>query len=111
MPHVTGMRRARWLVLIVGAIGVLAAAPRPPVHAVAIDGTSFNPKALTVKVGDVVVWENKDPFPHTATSRAAGFDSQAIAPGKTFKYTAKTKGEFEYVCLFHPTMKATLKVE
>jgi plastocyanin len=64
-----------------------------------------------VKAGDVVVWRNKDPFPHTATSRAGGFDSQAIAPGQSWKYTAKTRGDFSYICSFHPTMTATLRVE
>jgi plastocyanin len=58
-----------------------------------------------------VTWVNKDPFPHTVTSAAGGFDSHEIAPGKSWKYTATKKGEFAYICIFHPTMKATLKVE
>jgi plastocyanin len=68
-----------------------------------------------VKAGDVVVWRNKDPFPHTATARVngrtKGFDSQAIAPGQSWTYTAKARGEFDYICSFHPTMTATLRVE
>jgi plastocyanin len=59
----------------------------------------------------VVVWTNNDPFPHTATSRAAGFDSGAIMPGKSFTFKATTRGEFPYVCTLHPTMTATLKVQ
>jgi len=59
----------------------------------------------------VVVWTNKDPFPHTATSTAAGFDSHPLAPGASFTFKATKKGEFAYVCTLHPTMKATLKVE
>ena len=88
-----------------------ADAPKAPTHSVAIDGTQFQPAALTVKLGDSVTWTNKDPFPHTVTSTAGSFDSREIAPGKSWRYTAIKKGEFAYVCVFHPTMKATLKVE
>ena len=99
------------LALLCWSMGPAAAADaaKAATHTVAIDGTTFQPAALTVKVGDSVVWVNKDPFPHTVT--AGGFDSHEIAPGKSWKYTATKKGEFAYVCIFHPTMKATLKVE
>jgi plastocyanin len=101
------------LALLAWSLGPAAAAdaPKAATHTVAIDGTRFQPAALTVNVGDSVVWINKDPFPHTVTSAAAGFDSHEIAPGRSWKYTATKKGEFAYVCIFHPTMKATLKVE
>ena len=32
-------------------------------HTVAIDGVKFDPETITVKVGDTVVWINKDPSP------------------------------------------------
>lgn len=96
---------------IAAALLLLSPVPKATTHVVAIDGTSFQPKTLTVKVGDKVVWENKDPFPHTATSKPGNFDSQAIAPGTSWTFTAKTKGEFTYNCTLHPTMTATLKVE
>lgn len=104
------------LALLCWSVGPVAAAdapkaPKETAHSVAIDGTSFQPATLTVKVGDSVTWINKDPFPHTVTSTAGGFDSRDIAPGKSWKYTATKKGEFAYVCVLHPTMKATLKVE
>jgi plastocyanin len=101
------------LALLCWSMGPAAAAdaPKAAIHTVAIDGTSFQPAALSVKVGDSVVWVNKDPFPHTVTSTPGGFDSHEIAPGKSWQYTAAKKGEFAYVCAFHPTMKATLKVE
>ena len=80
-------------------------------HTVTIDGTKFNPEAITVKTGDTVVWVNKDPFPHTATSQAGGFDSKEIAAGKSWQFKTTKAGVFPYACLYHPTMKATLKVE
>jgi putative membrane protein len=78
---------------------------------VSMDGTRFQPQSLTVKAGDSVVWVNNDPFPHTATSKAAGFDSQPIAPGGSYTYVASKKGQFAYACTLHPTMTATLTVE
>jgi plastocyanin len=64
-----------------------------------------------VKVGDVVTWINKDLVPHTATSRTGGFDSGAIDPGKSWKFTATRAGDFPYSCVFHPTMTALLRVK
>jgi plastocyanin len=49
-------------------------------------------------------------FPHTATSKAGGFDSGVIMSGKSWTLTAKKKGSFPYVCVLHPTMKGTLRV-
>ena len=53
---------------------------------------------------------NKDLVPHTATSKAGGFDSQVIQADKSWRFTVRKKGDFAYVCTFHPTMKATLRV-
>ena len=90
--------------------GAIAAGKRA-IHTVVIDGTNYAPATLTVKRGDtLVVWTNKDPFPHTVTAKGV-FDSHAIAAGRSWKYTAREAGEFAYLCTLHPTMKATLKVE
>ena len=75
-----------------------------------MDGSRFDPSTLAVKAGDTIVWVNKDPFPHTSTSKAGGFDSQTIAAGKSWTLTAAKKGTFAYTCTFHPTMKGTLRV-
>jgi plastocyanin len=93
-----------------GGPGVAAVASNGATHTVAIDGTSFQPAALTIHLGDTVVWVNKDPFPHTATSEGA-FDSGQLAPGGTWRFVPKQKGELAYTCLLHRTMKGTLKVE
>jgi plastocyanin len=101
-----------------GAAAALAAiscgqtpARAPVTHTVTIEGMRFTPESLTVKVGDSVVWVNRDMFPHSATSRTGGFDSASIAPEQTWTYTTTTAGDFPYVCSFHPTMKGGLRVE
>ena len=79
-------------------------------HTVTIENMAFNPPALTVRAGDRVVWVNKDLFPHTATTMAAGFDSGAISPNKSWTYIVTKSGTFEYKCTFHPNMKGVLTV-
>ena len=83
----------------------------PKTHTVTIEGMRFQPQTLTVSRGDTIVWVNKDPFPHTATS-AGNFDSALIQPDQSWTFTPKSKGAFTYICSFHPTtMKGTLRVQ
>jgi len=97
--------------LLSGSGPALSAAAAAKSHTVTIDGTSFDPETITVRVGDTIIWVNKDPFPHTATSQAGGFDSKEIPAGKSWQFKTTRAGVFSYGCTFHPTMKATLKVE
>ena len=88
----------------------LVAADRVRTHEVVIQGLLYVPETLTVRPGDVVVWINKDPFPHTVTA-AGAFDSGSIAAGKSWRFTAKKAGTYPYLCTLHTTMKGTLRVE
>ena len=104
--------RSDWVQVLVlaSAAGMALASDRPATHTVVMKATSYAPLALTVKLGDVVVWRNEDPFPHTATA-AGVFDSKSIAAGASWRYKPKAVGEYAYVCTFHPNMKGTLRVE
>jgi plastocyanin len=95
------------------ALLALAAAAHaaPAVHTVVIDGMRFVPQTLEVRQGDTVIWQNKDPFPHTATAAGGGPDSPSIAAGARWKFTAKKRGSYPYLCTLHRTMKATLVVK
>ena len=98
--------------LIVSTTGVAADdRPKPKTHTVTIEGMRFLPEVLTVAPGDTVVWVNKDLVPHTATSTAGGFDSKDIQADKSWKFTIRKTGDFAYICTFHPTMKALLRVK
>jgi plastocyanin len=89
-------------------MGALAASTT---HTIVIADMKFVPETLTVSPGDTIVWVNKDFFPHTATAQDKTFDSRDIATNKSWKYVAKKKGAFPYICTLHPTMKATLIVK
>lgn len=87
-----------------------AANAAPQVHTVLIEGMRFQPEGLTVATGDTVVWINRDMVPHTATSASGRFDSNEIAPGKSWTHTVRATGEFAYICSYHPLMQAVLRV-
>ena len=92
------------------ALLIGSASAAPAVHTVTIDGFEFHPAEITVSKGDVVVWVNNDPVPHTATAPRTAFDSGPIAAGGSFRFTTKGTGRFDYVCSLHPTMKGALIV-
>jgi plastocyanin len=108
------MRIATWLAALAVALCIvgLGASDRadPKTHTVTIEGMRFQPDVLTVSRGDTIVWVNRDLVPHTATSKAGDFDSKTIRADESWKYVAATKGDFAYICTFHPAMKATLRV-
>lgn len=78
-------------------------------------GQSFNPANLEVEVGTTVTWENRSNEVHTVTSGSGRthdglFDSGNIPPDGEFSYTFNEVGEFDYYCVPHQGMNATVTV-
>jgi plastocyanin len=96
--------------LLAGTAGS-AGQPKAAGAVVTIENVRFDPQELTVKSGERVTWVNKDLFPHTATADAKTFDSRSIAPSGTWTWVAGKPGTYAYTCTFHPTMKATVRVQ
>lgn len=103
------MRAHPFVLALLLSAGALAHAGNT--HAIVIDAMEFKPRTLEVRVGDTVTWTNKDAFPHTAASAKPAFSSPEIGSGKTWKMVVRTKGDFDYICTLHPTMKARLIVK
>jgi plastocyanin len=102
---------AATLAVIACAVGVvMGSQPKPRTHTITIESMRFQPEALTVASGDTIVWVNKDLVPHTATSKPGNFDSKDIPAQESWRYTIRNRGDFAYICSFHPTMKARLRV-
>lgn len=80
-------------------------------HTVTIKDFEYQPAILTVEVGDTVEWKNGDIVPHTVTAADKSFDSGSIRSGGSWKFVAKKTGAFDYICTFHPNMKAKLIVQ
>lgn len=105
------MRNLLWILIALVLTAPAGAAGQGMRHTVTIDGVQFSPSELVVHPGDRIVWVNKDPFPHTATATNKSFDSGSIAANASWSYTVTKKGEIEYSCTFHPTMKGKIKVQ
>ena len=80
-------------------------------YAVNLSGYAFKPKTLTINAGDSVIWTNRDPAFHDVTSDTNLFNSGVMTTGKTFKYTFKESGTYQYHCESHPYMKGVISVE
>lgn len=93
--------------LIFGIPAEVMAAPK--VHTVVIDKMKFGPVPLDVRVGDVILWVNKDMFRHTATARDRSFNID-LAPSRSGKTVIKRSGTIPFDCVFHPGMKGQLVV-
>jgi len=96
--------------LLVIALVTTGAALAASSHEVKIAGMQFVPPTIQVQRGDTVTWRNADVVPHTATA-AGKFDSGAIAPGKTFSRKMDQPGPYDYICTYHPGMKARIEVK
>lgn len=103
------------LALLAGSAssGAVSESRKPAAHTVVIEAMQFKPATLTVRPGDSVTWVNKDIVAHTATTPAGAkvpFDSQLIAVGREWKRTFTKAGTYDYICTYHPTMKAVIEV-
>ena len=83
---------------------------------VLIKDFAFVPAQVTVRSGGTVAWVNCAPAnaeSHTATSDAGVWDSPSIAPGAAFvrTFVAQSGSSFDYHCIPHPFMKASVSVE
>jgi plastocyanin len=83
---------------------------KPKSRTVVIESMQFSPQQIEVKLGETVVWSNKDFFPHTATAEDHSFDSGEIATNRSWRFKPRKKGVYPYICTLHPTMKGQLVV-
>ena len=87
-----------------------AEAPGTSSNAIDIKDFLFDPADATVKVGTKVTWTNSDAVAHNVVADDGSFKSESLNKGDTFSFTPTKAGSFDYVCTFHPNMKATLTV-
>ena len=90
-----------------------------PAVIVGINGdSSYSPNPITIEKGQTITWYNGDTISHTVTSgqdndKDAGedFDSNAIIPNQYFSITFDDSGEYQYYCIYHPSMVGEVVVE
>ncbi|KAA2282981.1 MAG: PQQ-dependent sugar dehydrogenase [Candidatus Nitrosocosmicus sp.] len=81
-------------------------------------GNSYSPNPIEIQAGQTVTWYNGDTISHTVTSGQDGdddegslFDSDAIIPNQHYSATFDEPGEYDYYCVYHPSMVGEVKVE
>ena len=84
------------------------AAAAPHTYTVVIDKMKFAPLPAEVHQGDIIVWDNRDMFRHSATDKGV-FDIDLPA-GKAVRMRVTKTGTFPFICKYHPGMKGMLKV-
>ena len=75
------MRRPTILAAV--ALGMLGspASPAGTTQSILMKGIAFEPKQVTVHVGDALEWANQDIVAHTATARDKSWDVNVLAGG------------------------------
>ncbi len=93
------------LVVLVGAVAILALARLGPASAatvnVAAADNTFTAGSVTITAGDTVVWTDTGVRPHTVTADDGSFDSGNLTTGQTFSRTFTTPGTIRYFCKLH----------
>jgi plastocyanin len=80
--------------------------------AIKMQNIAFDPKDVTVKVGQKITWTNDDSTDHNVTADSgADFKSDNFGKGGTFDFTPDKAGTIAYECTLHPGMKATITVQ
>jgi plastocyanin len=80
--------------------------------AIKMANIAFDPKAVTVKVGQKITWTNDDSTDHNVTADSgADFKSDDFGKGGTFDFTPDKAGTIKYECTIHPGMTATITVQ
>ena len=104
------MTRALLCALVMVAAPLIGgAAPAPKANTVVVDKMKFGAVPAGARVGDTIVWVNKDMFRHTATARDGSFNVD-LPVGKSAKTVLKKSGSIAFYCIFHPGMTGTLVV-
>lgn len=109
------MTRVRLLILAPSAALLLwlpptSAAAEPRTHVVIIDKMKFGPAPRDVKVGDTILWDNRDMFRHTATGANGAFNVDLVAGAKG-KTVIRSAGRIAVTCKYHPGMRGMLEVK
>ena len=78
-------------------------------NTIIIDNFAFEPDELIVDVGTEITWKQGDNVAHNVVFE--GFTkSDILNQGDEFSFTFSEKGEYEYICSIHPSMKGKIIV-
>jgi len=103
---------AALLTFTLATTAMAPAAARSPAlqkYTVVMANMSFGKLPRGVKVGDTIIWVNRDTVPHTATARDKSFDVR-VQQGQSVSMVVKKAGNIAFYCIYHPAMRGTFTV-
>ena len=74
------------------------------VKRIAIRDFAFHARRIVVAPGTKLIWTNDDSDPHTISSHAAHWSSEALDTGRAPRGVVRRRGTLSYVCTIHPFM-------
>lgn len=85
---------------------------------ITISSSGFSPKAITIKVGDSLIWKNTDSenhtvnsAPHPAHTAYPSLNLNLIKPGEEKSLTFPTAGTYKYHDHLNPSLFGSVTVE
>jgi len=93
--------------LLIGVPGEALAAPAT--YTVTIRNMRFGAVPANLRVGDRIVWVNRDIFRHTATARNRSFNID-LPPSASATMVVRQSGTIAFYCTYHPGMTGQLVV-
>ncbi len=94
------------------------AAPQPTgseegdgVVQVSMAGSSFEPDAVTIEVGQSITWVNQDSVSHNAVADDGSWKTDIFGAGESRVVTFDTPSTYPYACTLHPGMTGTVTVQ
>src|SRR5262245_58012544 len=101
--RLTGILGVTALVALFALLPIAGAAPRAATQNVSVKDNMFDPKAITVNVGDTVEWKLDGQNEHTVTADDGSFSSEDLKAGEatSFSFTFSKAGTFAYYCKYH----------
>jgi plastocyanin len=78
-------------------------------HRVVMKAVDYEPKTITVRVGDTVEWVNEDIVAHTVTANHRSWEVNVL-PKRSGRMVMRAAGAISYFCRYHPNMKGEIVV-
>jgi plastocyanin len=78
-------------------------------YSVSMANMAYGPIPTGLRVGDSIVFVNKDSVPHTVTARDHSFDLR-IGPGQSGRLSLARPGNYQIYCILHAPMRGSFTV-
>lgn len=114
--YISGRGRLRRMgAVLLAACAAMAPLAAPAADAgveVAIENMRFDPPALKIKAGTVVIWVNREKRTNHSVlfEQENGLESDRLFPGETWRRTFERPGSYPYRCGPHPEMRGLIEV-